>query len=640
MTSREDDWEVDINLGSSTGRNVFQRKGVFNYEPDKELALACERYQYAIPNIYSDGEDDADSSIASSSIISGQLSELSLINLDNFMYDEEPTLTAETILPDNQNKFPGTIRKLRARHKENQDHDDWNDDIEIPSRNIQFSLTKKKSYEQLLDVFDDNDSIGPSVSQRGSPCSFEVQTKEHTQPSRYRYVEQDEDSFSELDFPENMALLPKKLNEKKSIAYDRLSPASHVTAVDSNKSTAKKSSLLTKVKRENDNDDFLEGLEIKEKVFKASISASKLPIPQPQRSTSTNKTKSGTSHFVSRLARPTQTRPNVVDQAAKRTPFQSAIPQVPQQRQPPPIRRNILSNPQTTLPRETELPTRHTAYTYKQPPQRKQFSLRNNLQLMNNNTSLPRNAESSPSEKRGANGSTLIAKPKTKIPISYCSRLDNIDNLNDLQPMRSRTTKMEPKDFSRNERINIDHSWKKSGQPSKIKLIQPNEQNLRKEYHGMKYDFRTHSWKGNESGLIDFPEKPAVKKHPKLVLLTSKQRTPSKYTAIMSDNMIFKPESQSWVSPSGKENNDLDGIEDLPEDLRPVSKRMPKHSQYRNKMTEFKLSIEIKRQMMAEQQQHENLIKQWPLNEEESYMTSTAGHKVPVSKYFLFTQSF
>ncbi|KAI8375021.1 hypothetical protein EDC96DRAFT_437328 [Choanephora cucurbitarum] len=567
MTYQEDDWEVDINLGSSTGQNLFQRKGVFNYEPDKELALACERYQYSIPNLYSDGEDDADSSIASSSIISGQLSELSLINLDNFMYDEEPTLTAETILPDNQNKFPGTIRKLRASHKENQDHDDWNDDIEIPSRDIQFSLTKKKSYEQLLDVFDDNDSIGPSVSQRGSPCSFE----------------QDEDSFSELDFPENMALLPKRLNEKKSVAYDRLSPASHVTAVDSNKPAAKKLSLLAKVKRENDNDDFLEGLEIKEKVFKGSISASKLPIPQPQRSTSTNKTKPGTSHF---------------------------------------------------------LPTRHTAYTYKQPPQRKQFSLRNNLQLMNNNTSLLRNAESSPSEKRGANGSTLIAKPKTKIPISYCSRLDNIDNLNDLQPMRSKTTKMEPKDFSRNERINIDHSWKKSGQPSKIKLIQPNEQVLRKEYHGMKYDFRTHSWKGNESGLIDFPEKPAVKKHPKLVLLTSKQRTPSKYTAIMSDSMVFKPESQSWVSPSGKENNDLDGIEDLHEDLRPVSKRMPKHSQYRNKMTEFKLSIEVKRQMMAEQQQHENLIKQWPLSEEESYMISTAGHKVPVSKYFLFTQSF
>ncbi|KAI8390209.1 hypothetical protein BD560DRAFT_380250 [Blakeslea trispora] len=630
MGYQEESWEVDIDLGPNTGRNIFQRKGVFNYEPDKELALACERYQYPIPNAYSDGEDDADSSIGTSSIVSGQLSELSLLNLDNFMYDEEPTLTSQTIVPDNQNKFPGTITKLRGGRKENQGHDDWNDDIEIPSKGIQFSFHKKKMYEQLLDVFDDNESVGPSVSQRGSPCASEIQTNKLSHPFNDRYVEQDEDSFSELDFPENMGVLSKKLSEKKSLNYDRQTPVQSTLAIDSIRTKTTKLPLLAKVKRETDDDDFLEGLEIKEKAFKAGISASRLPIPQPQRSTSTNKSKLNTSSFVSRLARPTQTRLPVADQDVRK-------PLLPHQRQPFSIQRNILSNSQSSFHREPELSARPTHYGYKQLQSPKQFTLRNN-QLSNKKQSIPRNFDTMPAERRGANGSTLIARPKTRIPTTYYSRLDNIDNLNDLQPSGARKTRVELKDFQRNGRLNMDHAWKKSVKPSKVKLIQPNEQKLKKEYDGMKYDERTHSWRGNESNLIDFPKMPTTKKHPKLVLLSNKQRGPSKYTGTMSDSMVFKPESQSWVSPFGEENNDLDGIEDLQEDLRPMSKRIPKRSQFTNNKVEFKLSIEMKRQMKYEQEQHETLIEQWPLNEEEGYLINSAGNKVPIFQYFLLAQ--
>jgi hypothetical protein len=151
----------------------------------------------------------------------------------------------------------------------------------------------------------------------------------------------------------------------------------------------------------------------------------------------------------------------------------------------------------------------------------------------------------------------------------------------------------------------------------------------------MKYDDTTHSWKGNETSLTDFQEKPA--RRSRLMLMTNKQQKPSKYAAVVGNNMIFNAESQKWVSAFGaqQECNELDEIEDLKEELYQIpSKRN------HNKKVEFKLSVETKRQMMFDQEKHESWVKHWPLKAKEPEISSRSGHSVGASKYFLFRQNY
>jgi hypothetical protein len=151
----------------------------------------------------------------------------------------------------------------------------------------------------------------------------------------------------------------------------------------------------------------------------------------------------------------------------------------------------------------------------------------------------------------------------------------------------------------------------------------------------MKYDEVTHSWKGNETSLVDFQEKPA--RRSRLMLMTQKQQKPSKYAAVVGNNMIFNAESQKWVSAFGEQEecNELDEIEDLKEELY----QMPSRRSH-NKKVEFKLSVETKRQMMYDQEKHESWIKHWPLKTEEPEIVSRSGHPVKASKYFLIRQNY
>ncbi|RCH91061.1 hypothetical protein CU098_009902 [Rhizopus stolonifer] len=292
----------------------------------------------------------------------------------------------------------------------------------------------------------------------------------------------------------------------------------------------------------------------------------------------------------------------------------------------PTIRRNYLANTHATMHREAETTAKRTPQFYKQ---QKPTATRQ-TQPLGMHPSVSRNSETTTFERKSANNYTLITKPKTKVATGYCSQLDNLDNLNDLRssiPARKigfrytrPDTKAEP-----------ERPWRRHTQSSKVKLIQPNEQNLKKEYNDMKYDDRTHSWKGNESSLIEFQEK----RRPRLMLMTNKQQKPSKYAAAVGNHMIFHAESQKWVSAFGisEECNELDQIEDLNEEMRQIPQRT---TQCANKMLEFKLSVETKRQMMYEQEQHEAWIKHWPLKSEEAQITTCSGQLVGASKYCLF----
>jgi hypothetical protein len=416
MPIQEDDWELDINLGSDSTHNIFQRKGVFSFEPDKELVLACERYQYPTQSIYFD-DDDTNSSIASSSIVSSRYSELdaSLNNLDDFMYDDPPVV--ETTIPQiNQQDLPGVVKRLGlpARYRQVQDNDDWNDDIDMPSKGISLNHVKRSlndrhsascSFDDAFDI-----DIGPSVIQEES-CS---------RPPLFGYEpEQEDDDMTGIDFPDNMALLPKRLDTKKRQAPINAKPSISVATTTKipTAGSCHRSKALAHIPRECDDDDFFDGLNIKEdKAFTINTPAFKMST---QRAAPLSKGKAiPTATFVSRLARPTplsqykktaaeQLVPNASTSATKKSP------------------RRFLAGTQASIHREAEIAAKRTTTTINsgRPKTKNMSSLSKPMNL--------------PAEKKSASGYTLIARPKTKVATGYyCSRLDSIDNLVDLRPKR------------------------------------------------------------------------------------------------------------------------------------------------------------------------------------------------------------
>lgn len=561
MPIQEEDWGQDINLEEG---QFFQKNGIFNLEPDKDLMLACERYMDNNPyHTYLD-DDATNSSVcsfATGSFISSRYSTTAnnnLTNIDEYILNISPPPSMSNTTSTSTHhvtKYTGTIKRLVGAHyKQVQDNEDWNDDIEIPATGITPKHFQDLPSSSMLDEFDDDD-VGPSISQRGSVHASTFYSYER---------EEDDNDMNGLDFPENLLSLHQKLDERKKVEYE--------TSIPKNTSSSRipvfmksSSPILSTIQREKEDDDILEGLDIKDlKLFK--------PKSTPLQRTSK---RPSAIPLTTRL-----TRPQVKEK-----------PKLAQKTLPP--RRNFLASTQSSLNREAEI---------RQKQQK------------------PRLTHTKPSssmevEKQNASGYILIQRPKTKIATNYCARLDSIDNLNDLAPKKKITFRSQlPADPKRPWRQNMQSVIKK---PT---LIQPNQQPIL-EYNDMKYDEKTHQWKGNETSLAGFEQKPQRKS--RLMLMSHKQHNkPSKYTAMMGNNMIFKPELQKWVSALGTECNELDAIEDLEE----VPKKPKK---------EYHLSKEVKRQMLMEQQEHEDFMSHWPLDPVEPQLTTNSGHKVAASKYFL-----
>lgn len=137
----------------------------------------------------------------------------------------------------------------------------------------------------------------------------------------------------------------------------------------------------------------------------------------------------------------------------------------------------------------------------------------------------------------------------------------------------------------------------------------------------MRYDDSTHCWKGNETSLIDFQDKPTFRR-PMLIMNKQQKNAPSRYAAVVGSSMIFNPELQKWVSANGanSEHNELDTIEDLKDELLCSPATSCSRNVHRsanlsssNKLREFEFSIERKRQIMAEQEEHERFMENWPI---------------------------
>ncbi|KAI9334452.1 hypothetical protein BD770DRAFT_432269 [Pilaira anomala] len=654
MTShQEDDWELDINLGLRLKNTLFQRRGVYSMEPDKELDLACERYKYPYQHYYSD-DDDTNSSVTSGSILSeaDKYSELdaSLNDLDDFMYDEpppplNPKIIRTSALNYDFSGFPGVVQKLStASRPQVQDNDDWNDDIDIPTKGILSLNHTEKIYDQQLSSLDDDDDNNDNESIPATTNkSIGSSSRAGGRLSKFHYAvekDEDEDDMSGLDFPDNMGVLPKRLDEKKKYNPTTTSSSSSIPVkklpVPVTKPAIKSKYLSFK---ETDDDDFCDGLLIKEKAF------SSLKSSATSRSTQVGQRikPKEPAQFVSRLARPSPLLSNSSKQSDHAIAL-SKKTQIPIKPKAPPTtpstttttsRHTFLSGTKASRQREADIAANRSRVKSMIASPPSSLTLKKSLQK----TSYGQ--ESNQTERKSAVGYTLIAKPKTKKTTNYCSRLDNIDNLNDLpsklpsyrkyvfqQPQpkiqHSTTSKVERKT------VDPDRPWRRNMQTtsggasnisSRVKLIQPNEQTLKKEYNDMRYDDSTHCWKGNETSLIDFQDKPTFRR-PMLIMNKQQKNAPSRYAAVVGSSMIFNPELQKWVSANGvnSEHNELDTIEDLKEELlcspaTSCSRNVHRSANFSssNKLREFEFSIERKRQIMAEQEEHERFMENWPI---------------------------
>ncbi|KAI8991250.1 hypothetical protein BDF20DRAFT_831306 [Mycotypha africana] len=808
IPSYEDDWEHDIHLDPTStsifssglsvnsggiGVSVDPNGRGFHYSPDKELSIACERYelnaqlQQQRPFCYYN-EDDCDSSIAGSSIFTSTASKFTEPSLlyspildDDFMYDEpllpskkysqtvkQPTIAKKILMDQQSSSFPGIVQQLGtpAKLQEPKDNDDWTDDISISPRDqpsatpsfqqshqpdiLTFDLTKlsKKLYDipKIFDVnFDDDDDdglgdfdendIGPSVSQRGSVVGLDnnryaAETSNIAKGPNYlkaRFeVEDDEDdnNMDGLDFPVNMAILASKIEEKKkydpSKAQEQALPPPPLHAMTSKQTkpaatripiSSAKAKILASIPRENDDDDFFKDLSLNDRAFEFNQNAA----TAPQRVQSNFR---GNTKFVSRLARPT----NMIDKNPLST--QQQLQKKRSLQQLPAVssstsrlsNRNLLAaqinkqreavpsnNKRSAIPNSRrQQPT--TTQTYSRNAIRPTIHPTSTINATRPSRSLtkttPRKQQShqhqhqtpSPSVIKTFNSyPTLIAQPKTKPTTgTYRTELDDLDNLPTVTPKKKPTAVWRPLSTPQKQQkqpqqansssnastINCDpkRPWRTNMQTtkSKVKLFQPGQQNLSKEYNNMKFDERSRIWKGNEDSMFGFPPAEVNKRTqqkkpvaglrlitmPRIVTnrsktaaagskdIRNKGATASRYTAAMGHNMIFDAQSQKWVCALGEENefNELDCIEDLYEEYKQPIHCFTGRRNGRNplihgddKTIEFKIPVEMKREMMFQQEDHENFMKNWPLKEEEPNKIKTpSGHLVSASKYHLF----
>ncbi|KAG1457640.1 hypothetical protein G6F56_006568 [Rhizopus delemar] len=308
----EDDWEMDIHFSDT---QVFQRKGVYSVEPDKELSLACERYQYQYEYL-EDSESETNSTVLSTYSAITDKSTM-IRGLDDFMYAEQP----------------GTVQRLSGSGRV-LDYDDWNDELDFTPQKLK--QQKARTYDSHLDLVDSPTNQNLYSTSNVYLCEPETEN----------------DELGGLDFPQDLTLLPKKLSEKK-----------RGTVIQSTLQQQEPRKLAL-IQREKEDDDFCEGLNIKTFQIGKKVPTTK---PQPQ----------------------------------------SRIPLLK------PLRLQQIPSPRLH---------RFTMATA--------ASKRREAETRAHSTKLkPKKPDSTVVERRGANGTTLIARPKKNKDYGYSSQLDELDNL-------------------------------------------------------------------------------------------------------------------------------------------------------------------------------------------------------------------
>ena len=152
---QDDDWELDI---AFSDEKVFQRKGVYAMEPDKELSIACERYRYQMyaQEYLDDDGSETSSSILSTNTYSVATDNISVIQgLDDFMYADQQSMT-------------GIVQRLGNRSRQIQDYNDWDEDVEIVPSKMKRLRERVYDPQLVVESTPDQDSTTSSFNQSNS----------------------------------------------------------------------------------------------------------------------------------------------------------------------------------------------------------------------------------------------------------------------------------------------------------------------------------------------------------------------------------------------------------------------------------------------------------------------------------------
>lgn len=388
-----EDWERDMN---------FTIRGDAKYQRKAGKVMIPDRYRNSYLQMYldDDTDDDTNSSMTSGTTVSSRsvssIMGICLAGLDNFMYDQPPPSVQKSPHAINLDfsDYPGIVQQILPTTRLQQDQEsDWNDDIVIPDHvSLSISSVSTNLYDELIE--DDEEPLMATKPPEGVTFPATVPSK-----PRFTYEREvdDDDDMSGLQFPDDLAHLSSLIEQRKD---SKEIPSTRIP-------NQKVSLALANIERERDDDDFFKDLEIENKTFISKLpqplssSSSSNMIKQP---TKTIKSKAPTN-FISRLARPTPTQHKTSTQL-------SALEQRNKLLQP---KNPVFSRPITTNQRETNGPL-----------------------TLNHAKFRPSNPVMT--ERKSPAGFTLIARPKTKAPPKYCTRLDNMDNLNVL-PSRLSNTK-------------------------------------------------------------------------------------------------------------------------------------------------------------------------------------------------------
>ncbi|KAI8339278.1 hypothetical protein BC941DRAFT_265312 [Chlamydoabsidia padenii] len=654
MLSNDDDtWgglEIkDNSFSYHTSRGIYH-----SYYPDKDLSRACQRV--LSPSFYDDDDtlststslhsdrfsvDDHDYSLSDNEY--GPTDGLTTYSIMQQQFLRNPTISSSSYFRlnnKNNNSFtnilkdyegPGTITRLGRGGRVYIDRGDWTQDLGLSTNTLKLGLMDLKSTQQdktyqettvdnkendpFADFDDDSFFTGQSdIScnkfQQKQAC-FDPPSSSSDKtiiPTSCWKQEDDDEGFDDLDIPSGHLSLKSRSTPKSSSA---LFP-----------STLQK--RLEHLK-ENDEDDFLDGLDIRdEDAFKITPSTinnndnnkkGESKLPRPKRYPA--KVPSPSSSFSSRK------KPTIENRLDRLT----APTYASRQRGTPP-------NSLRSRPNEPTIKSRPS--------------------VLNKQRLVSSKLGPDPTFIRTSDGSSLMARPRTTGRVNYGngSELDHLDDLavwkrpSMARPALKPVSSSGPKPTLK--KSEAAKPWRCNMSKRKLTLIKPDEQKMAKEINDMRYDDREKRWHGNEQAARTF-DAPTVKRRP--ALIKNMMRANKSTAAMVVGDMSFDQQKMTWNTCNGKSEVDaLAHIDDLSlstDDNAPVvveTPQQPTHSIYPayvdplplGATAEFDLPLDIQRLMHQQEHEHGMFFQDWPLRDDCAMTQSPFKHRVPQYTYILY----
>ncbi|KAG0167039.1 hypothetical protein DFQ30_006460, partial [Apophysomyces sp. BC1015] len=571
----DDNWEGEVGLSDHDFLDhvkAFNQKRVASGQ-DKDLHMAFQRLQFS-PAAMSDDETDSTFTSHHSDKFSVDEYDNLLSDIDDYMYDvPSPTLSHKV--------GPGIVTRLGHRRIQAGGSDDWCDDLEIPQR---LPKPRLPSRDDLIDLFDDSiekqpvkkqvrfrTSVADATPSDEEQLSCEPKEKETALKQPTYEPENDDDTYSDIEFPQDMSPIGTQLKTATSLK-------------------------MTQVEEEEE--DFMEGLHIDDDYVFCRDPGS------------TRQTQQRQNDPVSRLPRPSTVNNNHNNNkrppSARTTMSErfKAPTYASRQRE---VATKTTTSPSLRLPDRSIQPTRLSRDSpdrltqVRRRPQQSKYTHPQRLQPQ------------PPAARRGLNGAVLMERPCARVIYGNGSELDNLDNLSDWREAKGlghSRQQLLTKQFTPTQKplsANIDHRrpWRHNMTRRKPTLIQPSDRLVNQEYNNMKYDAARCLWKGNESSILSFGQKNDGRRRPALITNKHKINLASKYTEAVVNDMVFDQTARCWKNTLvDTDDTCLDAFEDLddePRQLPALSRLSYPHA------SEFEIAREVQHHMNDEENEHQRL---------------------------------